>query len=82
MDSSATAPTMVYALQIKGVPATEFMSQVTGSTASGTTATVGGKTVSQLSAGGVSMILYPKDDILFVVSSSAKDAEPIVAALP
>ena len=80
--STATVPTMVYALQIKGVPATEFMAEVAGGSDSGTAATVGGKTVTQTSVGGFSIVLYPKGDVLFMVSSSAADADAILAALP
>jgi hypothetical protein len=78
--SGATLPTMVYALQIKGVPAKDFMSQVDSSSTSSTT--MGGKTVYNTSAGGMSSVLYPKDDVLFIIVGSDADAQSIVAALP
>ncbi len=80
--SGATLPTMVYALQIKGVPASDFMSQVDSSATSSDKTTMGGKTVYSTTAGGMSSVLYPKDDVLFIIVGSDADAQAIVAALP
>jgi len=80
--TSATGATMIYALQVRGVPATEFMNQVGSSADATNKLTIGGKTVYGESGSGMSSIVYPKGDVLFMVVASDKDAQAIVSALP
>ena len=79
--ASATGATEVIAIQLKGVPATEFMTQL-GSTTAADQISLGGKTVYGSSGAGMSSIVYPHDDILFLVIAADADAATIVAALP
>lgn len=74
-------PAMVYALQIKGVPATEF-AQAIGADSTGNTMTIGGKQVTGTSQGGMTTVYYPKDDIVFMVIAPDAIAQQVVAGLP
>jgi hypothetical protein len=80
--ASGTIPTMVYALQLRGVPATEFMGQIGSSADAAAKTTMGGKTVYTNSAGGISTVIYPKDDIVFMIIAGDSQAQTIVSALP
>jgi hypothetical protein len=82
ISTSATGVTMVYALQLRGVPASEFMTALDSSTTSTDKITLGGKTVYGTTGAGMSSIMYPKDDVVFMVIASDKDVAAIVAALP
>ena len=77
-------PDMVYAIQLKGVPATEWASQLdtNASSSSSPTMTVGGKQVVGTSTGGMTSVYYTKDDILFLVIAPDADAAAIVQGLP
>jgi hypothetical protein len=82
-DTTSSQTAMVLALQVKGVPATEWMSAAGTDTSSMTKATVSGKQVLQEGAGGFSVIVYTKGDILFEVLLASDDlAKAIVAGLP
>lgn len=74
-------PEMVYAIQLKGVPASDWIGQL-DSSATGTPTTIGGKSVLATSQGGMTTGYYTKDDIAFLVVASDKDAQAIFAALP
>jgi hypothetical protein len=80
--ASGTTPTMVYALQLRGVPAAEFMSQIDSSATAAAKTTMGGKTVYTNSGGGISSVIYPKDDVVFIIVAGDTQAQAIVAALP
>jgi len=77
-------PDMVYAIQLKGVPASEWASQLdtNASSSSSPTMTVGGKQVVGTSTGGMTSVYYTKDDILFLVIAPDADAAAIVQGLP
>ena len=77
----AGMPDLIYAIQLTGVPASEWANQI-DSTATGKTITVGGKQVMGDSQGGLTSVFYTKDDILFMVIASDKDAAGIVSQLP
>jgi hypothetical protein len=77
----AGMPDLVYAIQLKGVPASEWATQLDPS-ATGKTITVGGKQVVGESTGGLTSAYYTHDDILFMVIASDKDAAAIISALP
>lgn len=73
----------IYAVQLKGVPASEFMKDMSGMDVSASS-TVSGKTVYGATASGqpFASYAYPKDDILFVILASPADAPGIIASLP
>jgi len=74
-------PDEVYAIQLKGVPASEWATDM-GAATSGTSMTVGGKQVTGASAAGMTTGYYTKDDVLFLVVASDADASTIFTALP
>ena len=80
--ASGTGMTIVYALQLRGVPATEFMTGLDTGTSTSDQLSLSGKTVYGTTGAGMSSIIYPKDDVVFMVVASDKDAAAIVAALP
>lgn len=73
----------IYAVQLKGVPASEFMKDMSGMDVS-TSSTVSGKTVYGATPSGqpFASYAYPKDDILFVILANPADAPGIIASLP
>ncbi len=73
---------MVYAIQLKGVPASEWVPSLDTSGPTGDQMTVGGKQVTGSSQGGFTSVFYTKDDITFMVIAPDADAQAIVAALP
>ncbi len=75
-------PDLVYAIQIKGVPASEWASQIDSSSSTGAKINVGGKSVVGASQGGLTTAYYAKDDILFMVIASDADAAKIFSSLP
>jgi hypothetical protein len=82
-NASGTETAMVIALQVKGIPGNELLG-VTGTDTSGlTTTSIGGKSVLSANAGGYSMVVYVKDDVLYeVLLASPAVAEAIVQQLP
>jgi hypothetical protein len=82
-NSSGTDTAMVIALQIKGIPADQLLG-VTGTDASTLTkTTIGGKSVLSAGAGGFSVVVYPKDDVLYeVLLANPTVTEAIVQKLP
>jgi len=81
--ASGSAGAMVIALQIKGVPAEQLLGVTGMDTANLTKTTVAGKDVYSAGAGGISVIVYPKDDIVFeVLLASDTVAQDIVRQLP
>ncbi len=75
-------PTMVYALQVSGLDASKFVSQLDSSYASGSDLTVGGKTVKGQLAGGFGTITYVHGDVVFIAVATEADLNTLVAALP
>ena len=75
-------PTMVYALQVSGLDASKFVSQLDSSYASGGDLTVGGKTVKGQLAGGFGTITYVHGDVVFIAVATEADLNTLVAALP
>jgi hypothetical protein len=81
--SAGSPPVMLYALQLKGVQATEFLDATGIDTSTMASSTIGGKSVYEEGAAGFSTIVYPKDDILFMILfASDTQAQAILAALP
>lgn len=76
----------VIALQVQGMDAAKLVDVATAAEGAGgaaTAATVGGKQVLKIEAGGFSTIIYTKDDVLYQVFLATDDvAEAIVAKLP
>jgi hypothetical protein len=82
-DSSATATGTLIAIRIKGVPAAEILGLTNTDLSSMTKTTIGGKDVYSEGGGGMNVIVYPKDDVLFeVVLTSDAVAKEVLAKLP
>ncbi len=82
-NAGATAPAMVIAFQIKGVPGAEIMGITGTDTSSLQKVSMGGKDVLSAGTAGMSVVIYTKDDVMFeVVLADAKTAEEIVKQLP
>jgi hypothetical protein len=82
-DTSGGETAMVIALQVKGVPADKLLGATGMDTSSLTNTTVGGKQVLKAAAGGFTVIIYTKDDVLFeVLLASDPVATDIVGKLP
>ena len=75
-------PTVVYALQVKGLDATKFASEVSSDYDTATTITVGGKPVKGAINAGYGSITYLHNDIVFLVVGSEATLNALVAALP
>jgi hypothetical protein len=74
---------MVVALQIKGVPAAELMTLTGSTTQNLKKTTIAGKDVLATDAGGFSVVVYPKDDLMFeIVLADAATTEAILSKLP
>ncbi len=81
--TSTGATAMVMAIQIEGVPATEFGASMNADLSSMPKTTLGGKTVYGEAAGGMGFFAYPKDDTLFLVLlADEKVASSIIEQLP
>jgi hypothetical protein len=80
--SAAAMPTMVYALQVKGLDATKFASAFDSSYGTAPSITVGGKSVKGQIASGYGTVTYTHNDVVFLALGSAADLDAIVAALP
>ncbi|MEI7744261.1 MAG: hypothetical protein WCK58_11015 [Chloroflexota bacterium] len=82
-DSSATTGGMIYAIQIKGVPATKWMGEMGQDPTASPKVKLGGKDVYGQAAGGFGMFAYPKDDKLFLlILVDEKQAAAILEKLP
>ncbi len=81
--TSSTGTPTLYALQLQGVPAATFMADAGIDTSGMTQGTISGKSVWSESTGGMTQVVYPKDDVLYVVlfGSDAQN-QAILAALP
>jgi hypothetical protein len=66
-DSSSSMGGMVYAIQVEGLPATEWMNEMGGGMATDKASTIGGKQVYGEAAGGFGAFVYPKDDTVFML---------------
>ena len=66
--------TFIYALQIVGVPATEFVADMSDTSSSATKTTMSGKDVYADPSGPIVTVFYPKDDMLFIILASATAA--------
>jgi hypothetical protein len=74
---------VIYALQIKGAPATDFVAAAGVDTSGMTQESVGGKSVYKADMGGASSFVYLKDDILFMVfGASDAQGQEILGSLP
>jgi hypothetical protein len=63
----ATTGGMIYAIQVEGLPATEWMSEMGSGLDTGKASTIGGKQVFGEAAGSFGAFVYPKDDTLFML---------------
>ena len=81
---SATETAAIVAIQVKGLEGDKLVDAMTGGGASSLTkTTIGGKEVLTAGAGGFSVVIYVKDDVLFeILLTSPELTEEIVAALP
>jgi hypothetical protein len=76
-------PTSIYALQIEGVEAADWMGAANLDTSSVSPTTVGGKTVFAQGGGGFNIWVYPTGDTVFVVLlGDEATAEAILSQLP
>jgi len=83
VDSANTEAGMVVAFQIRGLDASKFIQAMGSDVSTMTKTSLGGKDVYSAGAGGMSAIVYPKNDVLFeVLLASDKVAESIVSQLP
>ncbi len=81
--TSATGQPMIYALQLQGVPATTFMADAGIDTSGMTKTTISGKSVWSMAAAGLSEVVYPKDDVTYmIVLGTDAQTQAILAALP
>lgn len=81
--TSATGSPMIYALQLAGVPATSFMVDAGIDTSGMTQTTISGKNVWSQAAGGMTQVVYAKDDVVYmVVLGTDAQTQAIMAALP
>jgi hypothetical protein len=81
--TSSDATAMIYAIQIKGIAATEFADGITGGMGSMPQTTLGGKTVYGEAAGGFGAFVYPKDDTVYMILlADEKLAGSILEQLP
>jgi hypothetical protein len=80
-DGSSTG--MIYALQIEGVDATEWMATMNMDPADFETRQIGGKSVYAQGAGGFNVYAYPKGDTLFILLLGNDEiAEGLFSQLP
>ncbi len=81
--SSTGATAMIYAIQVKGVAATEFADSISGGMSSMPQTTLGGKTVYGEATGGFGAFVYPKDDTMYLILlADEKVAASILEQLP
>ena len=78
----ASMPTIVYALQVKGLDATKFVTGFDSSFDSNASIAVGGKSVKGAISAGYGSITYLHNDVVFIAVGSEADLNALVAALP
>ena len=82
-DQGAAQSVLVLAIEIAGVPATDWMADAVAGTGALAKATIGGKAVWSAGAGTFPTIVYPVGDVLFeILLASDVTAAAIVAELP
>jgi hypothetical protein len=79
---AAMMPTMIYALQIKGVDGAKFAAALDDGYAKAKTITVGGKQAKGSITSGYGSVTYVHDDVVFLALGAEKDLNALVAALP
>jgi len=75
-------PTMVYAMQVKGLDAAKFVDGIDDTYATATESTISGKKVHGNITSGFGTVTYLHDDVVFTVIASEADLKDILAALP
>jgi hypothetical protein len=81
--SATTGMPMIYALQLQGVQATQFMADTGFDTSGMTQTTISGKSVWSDSSTGMTQVIYPKDDTVYLIMlATDAQAQAILAALP
>jgi hypothetical protein len=75
-------PTMVYALQVKGLDASKFVSGFDTSYDTSSAITVGGKSVHGSVSDGYGTVTYLHNDVAFIAIGSEADLNALVGALP
>ncbi len=81
--TSTDATAMIYAIQINGVPASEFIDSLNPGASSMPQTTLGGKTVYGQATGGFGVFAYPKDDTMYLILlADEKLATAILEQLP
>jgi hypothetical protein len=75
-------PTMIYAMQVKGLDAAKFVGAIDGNYAANGELTLGGKKVHGTITGGFGTVTYLHDDVVFLVIASEADLNTILTALP
>jgi hypothetical protein len=79
---SSGLPTMIYAMQVKGLDAAKFVEAVDGGYADAPELAIGGKKPHGNINGGFGTVTYLHDDIVFQVIAAEADLNEIMAALP
>lgn len=83
LTSSPTDIAVVIAIQLRGVPASQFVNDIDQTQlADATKKTIGGKDVYIKTDSAVTTMYYFKDDILFLITASSDNASAILAKLP
>jgi hypothetical protein len=75
-------PTIIYALQVKGLDASKFVVGFDSSYPNSPEITVGGKKVHGSISSGFGSVTYLHNDIVFMVTASEKDLNEVLAFLP
>ncbi len=80
--STTGLPTIIYALQVKGLDASKFVDGFDSSYATNPELTAGGKKVHGAITSGFANVTYLHNDVVFMIIASEKDLNDIVSALP
>lgn len=81
--TASSGTPMVYALQLAGVPATSFMADAGIDTTGFTQSTISGKSVWSQTSSGMTEVIYPKNDVVYmIVLGTDAQTQAIMAALP
>ena len=80
--STSGIPTIIYALQVKGLDASKFVTGFDSGYSDNPEITVGGKKVHGSISGGFGNVTYLHDDVVFMVIAGEKDMDAILSALP
>ena len=75
-------PTMIYAMQVKGLDASKFVGALDSSYADNPELTISGKKVHGAITGGFGNVTYLHDDVAFMVIAAEADLPLIMSALP